>query len=258
MEPSAERDTPGAEDAPFANLLASRPPRGRGGAAAATLASVVWHAGLLGGLVYATRAVASDDLPKEEYQHMVDLVPPLPLPPPPAEPAVPQPRASDDRFGHQVLAAPEFIPPEIPPPSVLTPRFDPRDFSGLGEAGGRADATPITTGAGDGTISPDEAPRFMLMEVQPRILNTDEVIRALERSYPGLLRDAGIGGDVTVWFFIDAGGRVLKRLIDRKSGYDGLDAAALKVADIMRFSPAENRGVKVPVWVSLPVRFTAR
>jgi len=256
MEPKARRD---GADAPFANLLASRPPRGARGAAAATVASVVWHAGLLGGLLYATRVIASDEVPAEEYRNMVDLAVPLPVPPPPPEPAAPQPEAADAPFGHQVLAAPEFIPPEIPPPTRLTPRIDARDFSGLGEAGGRGGVPRSAVGgSGDGTISPDEAPRFMVMEVRPRILNADEVIRALERSYPALLRDAGVGGDVTVWFFIDAGGNVLKRLIDRTSGYDGLDAAALKIADIMRFAPAENRGVKVPVWVSLAVKFSAR
>jgi outer membrane biosynthesis protein TonB len=36
------------------------------------------------------------------------------------------------------------------------------------------------------------------------------VQRALERNYPPLLRDAGIGGTPVVWFFIDENGRVLK------------------------------------------------
>ena len=34
-----------------------------------------------------------------------------------------------------------------------------------------------------------------------------------------------------------------------------LDEAALKVANLYRFSPAINRDTKVPVWVSFPVTF---
>jgi protein TonB len=210
--------------------------------------------------LYATRAIASAEEPMEDAAHIVEFVAPMEVPPPPEEQqSAPQPEVPDEVFGHQVLAVPEFVPPEIPPPSALAPRIDPRDFSGEGREGGRGGAPrEAGSGTGNGTISPDEAPRFMIMEVRPRILNPDEVIRMLERTYPSLLRDAGVGGDVTVWFFIDAEGRVLRRQIDSTSGYDAFDAAALKVADIMRFAPAENRGVKVPVWVSLPIRFQAR
>jgi protein TonB len=252
-----ESDRTGAEEAPFAKLLASRPPRSRSGTAAATLVSVAWHAGLLGGLLSATRAIALDELPVEEVHRIVDLAERIQLPPPPRPAEAPRVETEEVPFGHQVLAVPEFIPAEIPPPD-LTNRIDPRDFLGEGRSGGRGGG-PRESGNGVvGTISPDEVPRFTTFEVRPRILNLDEVRRMLERTYPPLLRDAGVGGEVTVWFFIDREGRVLKRLVDRPSGYDTLDAAALKVADIMRFSPAQNRGVAVPVWVSLPIRFATR
>jgi len=73
--------------------------------------------------------------------------------------------------------------------------------------------------------------------------------------YPPLLRDAGIGGEVRVYFFIDAEGRVRTTRIDQSSGQEMLDDAALAVASLYRFSPALNRDVKVPVWVSFPIRF---
>jgi hypothetical protein len=41
------------------------------------------------------------------------------------------------------------------------------------------------------------------MTVRPRLLNSRGVARALERFYPPPLRDAGIGGTVVVWFYID-------------------------------------------------------
>lgn len=89
----------------------------------------------------------------------------------------------------------------------------------------------------------------------PRILNPEEVGQALEANYPPLLRDAGISGDVTVWFYIDPTGRVLRRVLDESSGRPALDEAALRVAEVIRFSPARNGDRRVGVWVSLPFAF---
>jgi protein TonB len=84
------------------------------------------------------------------------------------------------------------------------------------------------------------------------------VARALEREYPPLLRDAGIGGTVDIWFFIDEEGKVVNTVVDKSSGHKALDDAAVKVADIIQFSPALNRDKRVPVWISLPITFTTR
>lgn len=103
-----------------------------------------------------------------------------------------------------------------------------------------------------------DAPVFTPYTVAPELRNGTEVRRALERNYPPLLRDAGIGGNVLVWFFIDEQGRVQKTQLKQSSGHDALDEAALEVAEVMRFTPALNRDQKVPVWVSLPITFKAR
>jgi protein TonB len=102
------------------------------------------------------------------------------------------------------------------------------------------------------------APTFTPFTVAPSILNRDDVIRAMEREYPPLLRDAGIGGTVRVYFFIDESGQVQDRRIDQSSGHQALDDAALKISAIYRFSPALNRDKKVPVWVSFPITFQVR
>jgi len=94
--------------------------------------------------------------------------------------------------------------------------------------------------------------------VKPDVKNREEVQRALEREYPPLLRDAGIGGTVVVWFFIDDQGSVVRTLVRESSGFKGLDEAALKVAGIIRFTPALNRDKRVPVWISLPINFTLK
>ena len=102
------------------------------------------------------------------------------------------------------------------------------------------------------------APRFTPFTVRPELRNRAEVARALERNYPPLLRDAGIGGETLVWFFIDENGRVQKTQINKSSGYEALDKAALTVAEQMQFSPALNRDKKVPVWVAIPIVFSAK
>ena len=100
-------------------------------------------------------------------------------------------------------------------------------------------------------------PGFTPHTVAPDYINVDEVRRALEREYPPLLRDAGIGGTVKVWFFIDENGVVQNQVVNESSGHQALDAAALRVAPVFKFTPALNRDKAVPVWVSLPITFRA-
>lgn len=101
----------------------------------------------------------------------------------------------------------------------------------------------------------EAAPQFTPFTVRPVLQNAGEVARALERHYPEVLREAGVGGTANVWFFLDADGRVLKTQLKESSGYDAFDDAALQVATLMRFSPAWNRDQRVPVWVSFNVTF---
>lgn len=160
----------------------------------------------------------------------------------------------------EVVPLPEIDVPEPPPdivrpaepvfgdadvdPSITIPTTDPDAYA--------PDVLPPPPGGGDDL---SKAPVFTPTTVRPRLLNADEVRRALEGFYPPVLRDAGIGGTVRVWFFLDAGGTVVKTLVDQSSGYGQLDEAALRVADRMEFSPAENRDQRVPVWVSVPITF---
>ncbi len=98
-------------------------------------------------------------------------------------------------------------------------------------------------------------PTFTPYTVGPSILNKTEVIKSMERNYPPLLRDAGIGGTVIVYFFINEKGVVKDTRIFKSSGHAQLDSAALKVSEVYKFSPALNRDKKVPVWVQFPITF---
>jgi TonB family protein len=85
---------------------------------------------------------------------------------------------------------------------------------------------------------------------EPALLNPDEVTGALARHYPQDLREAGIGGSVTLWLFVDPSGSVTRFQVYRSSGYDGVDRAAARVVGEMRFEPARNAGEPVGVWVA--------
>ncbi len=98
-------------------------------------------------------------------------------------------------------------------------------------------------------------PTFTPFTDAPTITNRDEVIAALGAEYPALLRDAGVGGTVRIYFFIDETGTVGELRLDQSSGHQALDQAALRVAGVYRFTPALNRGDAVPVWVSFPITF---
>jgi TonB family protein len=108
------------------------------------------------------------------------------------------------------------------------------------------------------SADPADGPSFTPFTVRPDIRNRSELQQALEREYPPLLREAGIGGTVQVWFYIDETGSVGRTAVNQSSGHQALDEAALKVAEVIQFTPALNRDQRVPVWISLPITFTTR
>ena len=102
------------------------------------------------------------------------------------------------------------------------------------------------------------APMWTTVDIYPELRNREEMGRLLEREYPPLLRDAGIGGTTRVWFFIDETGKVIKTQINVRSPHQALDEVAIKVADRYVFSPAMNRDKPVPVWITLDITFKSR
>jgi TonB family protein len=95
-----------------------------------------------------------------------------------------------------------------------------------------------------------------MVEEAPHLNNRAAVARALERGYPPLLRDAGVGGTVSLGFVIDAAGRVeegsIKVLDSDNAAFSG---AARGVVRVMRFAPARVHGRPVRVRVELPISF---
>ena len=119
-----------------------------------------------------------------------------------------------------------------------------------------SDLPPPPTGQG---VNISDQPTFTPYEVQPELRNRSAFAQALERRYPAMLKDAGIGGRVVLWVFINESGAVQNTRIVESSGYDQLDQTAEELMrEVAQFSPALNRDQRVPVWVQLPVTFTTR
>ena len=127
-----------------------------------------------------------------------------------------------------------------------------------GPFGPEAEPEPELAAVPNAATDISAEPTFTPYTVAPDILNRAEVVQAMTREYPALLRNAGIGGTVTVYFFIDEDGVVEQFQIQESSGHQALDDAALAVAGVYRFSPALNRDKKVPVWVSFGITFQTR
>jgi protein TonB len=178
-------------------------------------------------------------------------------------------QAEDVSFENEELEAIE-LPPEVdippPPERIARPATPVIGDANIDEditiAATTFEATPVENlpppPAGATKEDLSRAPMFTPYTVKPQLKNNAEVQRALQRNYPPLLRDAGIGGQTVMWFFIDENGKVVKTQVNQGSGYEQLDKAANEVASIMQFSPALNRDKKVPVWVQIPITFSSK
>ena len=103
--------------------------------------------------------------------------------------------------------------------------------------------------------TPADRPSFIPYDTPPSLKNRAQVTQLLQRYYPRTLKDAGIGGRVELWLYVDEQGRVEKSEVKTSGGNALLDEAAQRVAAEMKFSPAKNRDKVTAVWVSQWVKF---
>lgn len=262
-------------------LVATRPERTPGGAAAATALSVGMHGLLIFAAAWATVAAASAaranaPLTTQSYRIM-DLLPPAALVDRSAG-SVAAPAGGDvvNRKIHRALnvmksaapvgqmarvleeletppAAPEVVPP--PMPAALA-SLQESEYGGLVSATDLS-AAQILADHHDPTADELAAgpPRLTSYTAAPELTNPAEVTKQLNRDYPGYLQAEGVGGRVLLWFLVDEQGRVRRWLLKQSSGHKVLDRVALRVAAMMRFRPAVNYDRPVAVWVAMPVVF---
>jgi TonB family protein len=168
----------------------------------------------------------------EEGISVVELPPEVRIPPPPEQIARPAtPRITEEPMREDVTIAPttfeENPVDELPPPPPQT--ADVRD-----------------------------RPVYIARDVEPRLKNTRKIRELLRRLYPPMLREAGIGGTVVLWVFVEPDGTAGRTRVQTSSGYPPLDRTAEQIARQMFFFPAMSRDKPVGVWIAQPIRFTVR
>jgi len=86
----------------------------------------------------------------------------------------------------------------------------------------------------------------------PKMLNED-----LPFHYPPALYARRVQGNVTLRLYVDRLGQVTpdSTRIEESSGYAGLDSAAVKGSQDLRFAPAKLRGAPLGVSILFPVYF---
>ena len=94
-----------------------------------------------------------------------------------------------------------------------------------------------------GRATPDENPRMVNEE--------------LPFHYPPALYARKVQGNVTLRLYVDRAGQVTpdSTRIEESSGYAGLDSAAVKGSQDLRFTPAKLRGEPLGVSILFPVYF---
>jgi protein TonB len=96
---------------------------------------------------------------------------------------------------------------------------------------------------------------YSVSDVPPMLTNADDVRDLLQEVYPATLKDEGVGGRVVLWMQVDETGTVTESRIQESSGHEALDEAAKEIAASMQFTPAENKGDPVSVWIAQPIDF---
>jgi periplasmic protein TonB len=200
-------------------------------------ASLAIHSAIIAGVVYATLHAAPSDTRVTMDTTVVLLAPQQqqkPADPPPVQ-------LADALKGFQTVAVPAQIPTDIPPVD-LQPRFDPKDYSGSGIEGGRANGI---------VVGGSEVYAEALVEERPELLSAPPPI------YPQLLKQAGIQGRVILHAIVDTTGRVEPasvRII--KSPSPAFDQPTKDWVLKALFRPARLHGRGVRVFINLPVDYS--
>ena len=77
-------------------------------------------------------------------------------------------------------------------------------------------------------------------------------------SYPIQLWDQDMEGQTLLRVRVSDTGAVDSVEVERSSGYEAFDSAAVAGAREMRFSPARRDGERIDVWATVPVHFSKR
>ncbi|HEX8361794.1 MAG TPA: TonB family protein [Longimicrobium sp.] len=252
----------------FNKLVASGGARKSFWTAKTIATSVVLHGVLVAGAVAASTGYDPTAKKDEELVDFMEVKDeqkeePKPEEPKPEEPKPPEPEPEKAPppvvKGFQELLPPQEPPKDIPAVNPNEVAVKAEDFTGQGKAGGVAEG--VEKGVAQSTVERETPPDqgvydISAVEVKPDLSNRNDVARALERNYPPLLRDAGVGGTVTLKFRVNEDGRVDASTIEVvSSDNEQFSDAAKKVVERMRFRPAKVNDRPVKVLVTIPIAF---
>ena len=227
----------------FDYMMASDPKkRSLRGHVPSSLLTLVAHVLLITGLIVATEADVRKALEavSDTTFLMLEEEEPEEEAPPEVVPIAPPPK------GFQTVFAPIEIPTELPPVD-LNERFDPRDFTGIGEEGG------VFTGVEGGTGPIDLNQIF----IEAAVDDKPERLSCPPPRYPPLLQQAGIEGAVMIEAVIDTMGHVEPGSIKViRSDHRGFERAARDVVRRCLYRPGRVRGMPVRVIIHQPLTFT--
>ena len=119
----------------------------------------------------------------------------------------------------------------------------------------REDGSVAIRSSGSGTIIVGPLPESVSEREMIWILSQLQVVVA--SGYPSALLERGVGGTALVGMRVDWSGAVLGTRIDRTSGNEDLDFAALQVAAAMAFGQVPSGTALTQIWIAVPVQFEA-
>ena len=223
--------------------------------------SVVLHGLLLAGAVYASvNTGPAEDAEEElvEFFEIPEEAPPEPEaeePPPPEAPPPPADTPPPPQ-GFQELIPPIDPPTIIPEVDNSLPQVNPDDFSGVGQRGGVADGAAGGTPQSTALTPADSgfAYEAAVLSRQPELRNGAQIQSVMQRLYPRMLQDAGIGGRVVLEFVIEADGTVEKNSVKVvESSHEQFGDVSTQVVERFRFRPGIYQNREVRVLVRMPV-----
>jgi len=199
--------------------------------------SLTLHTAVIAGAVYATLHAGRPDSTVRMDTTVVLLAPQRDQKPPEQQPT----QLDVPLKGFQTVAVVPDVPTTIPPVD-LTQHFDPKDYSGTGVEGGKANG-----------LVPGENQVYAeaVVEEKPALLSGPPPL------YPNLLRQAGIQGRVVLRAIIDTTGRAEPSSVTVvKSPNPGFDEPTRQWALKALFRPARLHGRAVRAYVNLPFDYS--